>query len=116
MAFRKLEAALLRLKQDRLEKEAAEARKRSADIAAMEQFALIKSEVLSPIFNQAATLLTEDDLFAEVIDHEDNTTCSIALKVDLSTDNENGPKGSLICRLNEGMKSCQFGTTITQNT
>jgi len=64
MAFRKLEAALLRLKQDRLEKEAAEARKRSADIAAMEQFALIKSEVLSPIFNQAATLLTEDDLFA----------------------------------------------------
>lgn len=116
MAFEQLEAALLRLKQDRLKKEAEEARKRSADAAAIERFALIKSEVLAPIFNKAATLLTEDDLVAEIIDQEDNTTRSIALKVDLSTDNEIGPKGSLICRLAEGMKTCQFGTTITQNT
>lgn len=116
MTFGKLEAALLQLKQDRLEKEAAEARKRNADTAAIERFALIKSEVLAPIFNKAATLLTENDLFAEIIDQEDNTTPSITLKVDLSTDNEIGPKGSLICRLSEGMKTCQFGTTKTQNT
>jgi hypothetical protein len=116
MAFEQLEAALLRLKQDRLKKEAAEARRRSADTAATEQFALIKSSVIAPIFNKAATLLTDDDFFAEIIDQEDDTTHSIALKVDLSTDNDIGPKGSLICRLEQDLKTCQFGMTITQNT
>jgi hypothetical protein len=116
MAFEQLEAALRRLKESRLEQEAAEARKRAADTAAMEQFVLIKSQVLAPIFNNAATLLTDDDFLAEVIDREDHTTRSIALKVDLSTDNEDGPKGSLICRLDENLKTCQFGMTRTQHT
>ena len=116
MAFEQLEAALLRLKQERLEKEAAEARRQSADTAAVEQFALIKVKILAPIFNKAAALLTDDDLFAEIIDQGDNTTHSIALKVDLSTDNDIGPKGSLICRLGENFKTCQFGIAKTQNT
>jgi len=116
MAFEQLEAALLRLREGRLKKEAAEARKRGADTAAMEQFVLIKSQVLAPIFNKAATLITDDDLLAEIIDQEDNTTRSITLKVDLSTDNEDGPIGSLICRLDENLETCRFGMTITQNT
>jgi hypothetical protein len=113
MAFEQLEEALLQLKQDRQKEEVAETQRRNAVTAAMTQFTLIKSEVLGPIFNKAAAILSEDDLFAEIIDQEDG---SISLKVDLSTDTESGPQGSLIFRLGEDMQTCQFGETMIQNT
>lgn len=116
MAFEQLEAALLRLKRERREKEAVEARRRNADIAAAEQFALIKVNILTPVFNKAVSLLTDDDLFAEIIDQKDDTIHSITLKIDLSTDNDIGPKGNLICRLEENFKTCQFGMAIIQDT
>ncbi len=86
MAFEMLEEALLQLKQKRQNEEMVEAQRQNAATAATMQFAVIKSEVLRPIFDKAATLLTDEGLFAEVTDQEHDTTRSIALKVDLSTE------------------------------
>jgi hypothetical protein len=116
MAFEQLRKALLQLKQNRLKEEEAETQRRNAITAATTQFALIKSEVVAPIFDKAAALLTEEGLFAEITDQENETTRSISLKVDLSTDNEPGPQGSLICRLDEDMQTCRFGKAIAQST
>ena len=113
MAFEQLEEALLQLKQARQKEEVAETQRRNAATAAMTQFVLIKSEVLGPIFNKAAAILSEEGLFAEITDQENGSIC---LKVDLSTDNESGPQGSLIFRLDEDMQTCQFGKAMTQNT
>jgi len=115
MAFEMLEEALLQLKQKRQNEEMVEAQRQNAATAATTQFAVIKSEVLGPIFDKAATLLTDEGLFAEVTDQENDTTRSISLKVDLSTENVPGPQGSLICWLNEDMQTCQFGKAITRN-
>jgi hypothetical protein len=113
MAFERLEEALLRLKQARQKEEVAETQRRNAAIAAMTQFALIKSEVLGPIFNKATAILSKEGLFAEIIDQDNG---SISLKVDLSTDNESGPQGSLIFRLDEDTQTCQFAEAMTPNT
>ncbi len=48
-------------------------------------------------------------------DQENDTTGSISLKVDLSTENLPGPQGSLICRLDEDLQTCQFGKAMTRN-
>src|SRR6266702_5354742 len=48
-------------------------------------------------------------------DQENDTTGSISLKVDLSTENVPGPQGSLICRLDEDLQTCQFGKAITRD-
>ena len=95
MAFEMVEEALLQLKKE----EAVEAERQRAATAATTQFAAIKSEVLGPIFSKAAALLSDEGLFAEITDQENDTTRSISLKVDLSTENVPGPQGSLICRL-----------------
>jgi hypothetical protein len=113
MAFEQLEEALLELKQARQKEEAAETQRRNAATTAITKFALIKSEILGPIFNKAAAILTEEGLFSEITDQENG---SISLKVDLSTDTESGPQGSLIFRLDEDMQTCQFGKAMTQNT
>jgi hypothetical protein len=116
MAFEQLRKALLQLKQNRLKEEAAETQRQNAAIAATTQFALIKSEVIAPVFNKAVALLGEDGLFAEVTDQENDTTRSISLKINLSTDTESGPQGSLICRLDEDMQTCRFGKAVIHST
>lgn len=116
MAFEQLEEALRQLKEARQKEEVAETQRQNAAAAAITQFALIKSEVLGPVFSKAAKLLEEEGLFAEITDQELDTACSIFLKVDLSTENEPGPRGSLICRFDEDMQTCEFGKAKTQNT
>ena len=115
MAFEMLEEALLQLKQNRQNEETVEAQRQKAATAATTQFAAVKSEVLGPIFNKAVALLTDEGLFAEIMDEENDTTRSISLKVDLSTENVPGPQGSLTCRLDEDLQTCQFGKAITRN-
>ena len=115
MAFELVEEALLQLKKKRQREEAVEAERQRAATAASTQFAAIKSEVLGPIFSKAAALLAESGLFAEITDQENDTTRSISLKVDLSTENVPGPQGSLICRLDEDLQTCQFGKAMTRN-
>ncbi len=115
MAFEMLEEALLQLKRNRQKEETVEAQRQKAVTAATTQFAAIKSEVLGPIFDKAVALLINEGLFGEIVDQENDTTRSISLTVDLSTENVPGPQGSLICRLDEDMQTCQFGKAITRN-
>ncbi len=115
MAFELVEEALLQLKKNRQKEEAVDAERQRAATAATTQFAAIKSEVLGPIFSKAAALLADEGLFAEITDQENDTTRSISLKVDLSTENVPGPQGSLTCRLDEDLQTCQFGKAMTRN-
>lgn len=116
MPFEQLEEALLQLKQDRQKEEVAETQRKNAATAAITQFALIKSDVLVPIFDKAVALLSGEGLLAEVTGQENDTTRSVSLNVDLSTDTETGPRGSLIWRLAEDLETCQFGKAMTHNT
>jgi hypothetical protein len=114
MAFELLEEALLQLKQQRQKEETEEIERQNAADEALKRFALIKSEVLEPIFKRAVTLLVEEDLSAEVTSEDNTTTRSLTLTVDLSTEKVTGSHGSLTCRLHEDFQACQFGKAITR--